>query len=689
MLKKTRSVFTILFLRILILVILFNVVIAGLMIYEAANIQKRNIEIVHKRNLNEITGLIDSWNSILKSMDQIFSITLEHAMLKVIDIDTIQDLGTVNLIRQMERFQLDTSYVVIHVINDSVIVNTTRPAYSGMNLDSIEIEYKYILSKINESGRYSKVPWTLDNQTKRFRGLGYIATRNKKYIVRVECYSRLADELLTGFKNQIKRIIKEDKNILAVNNYTGDERHYISLINDTVNFELNDSLISQAFIDKAHITTQFSKDNRTPVADYVFNDTGNQRWHPGRSVFSMVTGVNNPKITLNEIIRVQIIIFLCSLVLLLVIFILTTRKARLTINDLRLKATLITNGKRQERVIVTGQNEFSALAEKFNAMVDQLQSSQNELRKKSDVIEKNYKMLHEKNKEITTQRDEIETQRDEIGVQRDLVTRQKDMILEQKRSITESIQYARQIQTAILPPDEVVKYLLPKHFILFRPRDIVSGDFYWVTHKHGEIIIVVADCTGHGVPGAFMSVLGSALLRDVVNSSDVLKANQILNELREKVILSLRQTGREGEAKDGMDISLCIINTEKMRLQYAGANNPLYLIRQGTLKEIKPDKMPIGISPKAGKSFTNHELKLCKDDLLYLFTDGYVDQFGGESGRKFLSKQFKQLLVEVQNNIMFDQKEILNQKLIEWMGLTGQFVRHDQVDDITVMGIKI
>jgi len=148
MLKKTRSVFTILFLRILILVILFNVVIAGLMIYEAANIQKRNIEIVHKRNLNEITGLIDSWNSILKSMDQIFSITLEHAMLKVIDIDTIQDLGTVNLIRQMERFQLDTSYVVIHVINDSVIVNTTRPAYSGMNLDSIEIEYKYILSKI-------------------------------------------------------------------------------------------------------------------------------------------------------------------------------------------------------------------------------------------------------------------------------------------------------------------------------------------------------------------------------------------------------------------------------------------------------------------------------------------------------------------------------------------------------------
>ena len=218
-------------------------------------------------------------------------------------------------------------------------------------------------------------------------------------------------------------------------------------------------------------------------------------------------------------------------------------------------------------------------------------------------------MLHEKNEKITTQRDEIEAQRDEIEAQRDLVTKQKDKILEQKKSITESIQYAKQIQTAILPPDEVIKYLLPKHFILFKPRDIVSGDFYWLTHKHGEIIIVVADCTGHGVPGAFMSMLGSALLKDVVNNSDILKANQILNDLREKVILSLRQTGQEGEAKDGMDISLCIINTEKMRLQYAGANNPLYLIRQGTLKEIKADKMPIGISSKAGKSFTNHEMK--------------------------------------------------------------------------------
>jgi serine phosphatase RsbU (regulator of sigma subunit) len=186
-----------------------------------------------------------------------------------------------------------------------------------------------------------------------------------------------------------------------------------------------------------------------------------------------------------------------------------------------------------------------------------------------------------------------------------------------------------------------------------------------------------------------MSVLGSALLKDVISSSDILKANQILNDLREKVILSLRQTGQEGEAKDGMDISLCIINTEKMSLQYAGANTPLYLVRQGRLKEIKADKMPIGISFKAGNSFTNHVMKIYKNDSIYLFTDGYVDQFGGESGRKFLSKQFKELILEVQNKIMIDQKEILNQRLNDWMGLTDQYQKHEQVDDITIMGIKI
>ena len=306
-----------------------------------------------------------------------------------------------------------------------------------------------------------------------------------------------------------------------------------------------------------------------------------------------------------------------------------------------------------------------------------------------EISEKNKKLLFQK-EEVESQRDEIEAQRDEIEAQRDLVTNQKDQILEQKKAVTDSIQYASRIQTAILPPDEVLKYLLPKHFILYKPRDIVSGDFYWLTQKREKIIIVVADCTGHGVPGAFMSMLGNALLNDIVNNIKTLQANTILNELRDQVMVSLRQTGKQDEAKDGMDIALCILDKENMALQYAGGFNPLYLIRNGKLTEIKADKMPIGISSKAGKSFTNNELTLQKDDTLYMSSDGYIDQFGGPKGKKYMSTRFKQLLIDIQDKIMFQQKEILEQTLNEWMGITGLHEeQYEQIDDIIVMGIKI
>ncbi|KKM64122.1 hypothetical protein LCGC14_1504580, partial [marine sediment metagenome] len=267
---------------------------------------------------------------------------------------------------------------------------------------------------------------------------------------------------------------------------------------------------------------------------------------------------------------------------------------------------------------------------------------------------------------------EIMEQKDEIEAQRDLMANQKDQILEQKQATTDSIQYARRIQQAVLPPNEVLKYLLPKHFILYKPRDIVSGDFYWLTQKEDKIILVVADCTGHGVPGAFMSMLGNALLNDIVNNIKVLQANLILNELRDQVMVSLRQTGKGGEAKDGMDIALCILDKDNLSLQYAGGYNPLYLIRKNELIEIKADKMPIGISSKAGESFTNHELTLQKGDAFYMFSDGYVDQFGGPKGKKYMTTRFKELLLDIQNKIMFEQKEILEQTITEWMGSDGQ-----------------
>jgi len=263
-----------------------------------------------------------------------------------------------------------------------------------------------------------------------------------------------------------------------------------------------------------------------------------------------------------------------------------------------------------------------------------------------------------------------------------LLAEQRDKIVEQKQAITDSIIYAKRIQSAVLPSKEFAEEILPEHFILFKPRDIVSGDFFWMTQKGSKTIVVAADCTGHGVPGAFMSMLGVSFLNDIVNKNETVQANLILNKLRADVKRTLDQTGKKDEAKDGMDIALCIIDYETNKLQYAGAYNPLYLYRKDELLQIKADKMPIGIYIKEKESFTNHELDLQKGDTFYIFSDGYVDQFGGARGEKFKSKKFKELLLNLQSKKLSEQKEILDNTLTEWRG------EYSQLDDICVIGVR-
>jgi serine phosphatase RsbU (regulator of sigma subunit) len=253
----------------------------------------------------------------------------------------------------------------------------------------------------------------------------------------------------------------------------------------------------------------------------------------------------------------------------------------------------------------------------------------------------------------------------------------------QKNEITDSIRYAKRIQNALFPPCEMISDSLNDFFILNKPRDIVSGDFYWMAEKEDKVVVAVADCTGHGVPGAFMSMLGIAFLNEIVNKTVTLRANEILNQLRGNVIRSLHQTGKDNEARDGIEISLCIIDFKQGKIQYSGAFNPLYIIRNKEIIELKGDKMPIGIYNDEEESFTNQKLKLQKGDTLYMFSDGYVDQIGGPRRKTFRSKYFKELLLANSEKKMADQYKILEQTIDEWQG------EIEQIDDILVMGIKV
>ncbi|MCK5135991.1 MAG: SpoIIE family protein phosphatase [Bacteroidales bacterium] len=350
-------------------------------------------------------------------------------------------------------------------------------------------------------------------------------------------------------------------------------------------------------------------------------------------------------------------------------------------------------GEVENYTIVRTNDEIGELAEGYNEMTKKIHDYVESISKMNRELEERVK---ERTNEVVMQKEEIEAQKEEIEAQLDMATLQRDTISQQNEQILDSIHYAERIQSAILPPVDYLSDYLTDHFILFKPRDIVSGDYYWTTRQDEKLIIAVADCTGHGVPGAFVSMLGISFLNEIVNRSESIQANQILEQLRDFVIKSLHQTGSKGETQDGIEIALCVIDTHQNVLEYSGANRPVYIIRKGasagtnkegsceyTLMHINPDKMPIGIYEQETKPFTNNEIQLKKNDSIYLFSDGYVDQIGGPARKTFRSKYFKELLLDIQDKPMEAQKSVLIEKLEAWQGSV------EQIDDILVVGIKI
>ncbi len=257
---------------------------------------------------------------------------------------------------------------------------------------------------------------------------------------------------------------------------------------------------------------------------------------------------------------------------------------------------------------------------------------------------------------------------------------QEKEIKRQSEKIQSSIRYASDIQNAVLPNMEAIKETLPESFIIYMPRDVVSGDFYWIKEVDNRIAIAIADCTGHGVPGAFMSMLGVAFLNELVTKEN-LYADMILNKLRTHVITTLSNS--EGSLADGMDMALCIIDKSNKTIQYAGANNPFILINDDGIDVIKADRMPIGKYRRDDNPFTRHIIEYKTGDAVYLFSDGYHDQLGGPDLKKFGSKRFKELLVDIHKKSFEEQKQILIDKNQEWVST------YHQIDDILVMGFRM
>lgn len=305
------------------------------------------------------------------------------------------------------------------------------------------------------------------------------------------------------------------------------------------------------------------------------------------------------------------------------------------------------------------------------------------------IVDQN-RELEEKNEDLFVKSERLKDYYQEVLSQNEEIMAQRDTIKEKHELITASIDYAKKIQEAALPSHNTFSKQFPDGFVLYKPKDTVSGDFYFVFESSTQNILVVADCTGHGVPGALMSMLGISLLNEIMSHYSSFDASLVLHELRSKLISSLNQYEEDSILKDGMDMAICIFEKDMKTVQYAGANMPLYLHRNsGDLEIVKPNRMPVGYHIKQDEHFSNQVISLHEGDRLYLMSDGYVDQFGGPKGKKFKSSQLKKLIADFSNESMLEQKEIFDDTIIQWMTHSINNETEEQIDDIIVLGVQV
>ena len=421
------------------------------------------------------------------------------------------------------------------------------------------------------------------------------------------------------------------------------------------------SLIGKiSFFNKADETVLVHLAEKTKIRDYGWNETVIQKGEVGDSMFLILTG--RLKVHDNE-----------------------HQVAELVAGEIFGELSLLDNEPRSMSVTVVEpaqlgsikRDDFFDVLKQFPGMTQDIISVLNKrLRNQNDYLIREYKSREEKLKELVTARTA------EVMAQKVELEKKNALIAEKNKEMTDSLNYAKRLQAAILPRKEEIKKTFDQFFILYLPKDIVSGDFYFFERIENKVIIAGADCTGHGVAGAIMSMVGSSLLKQIILEKKIHDPAEILNHLNTGVIEALKQS--ENASNDGMDIMLCVFDLEKNELNFAGANRPLFLIRDKELLVFTSDKYPIGgLQIEHNESYNKQLVKLKKNDQVYIFTDGYADQFGGVLGKKLMTKNFKELLLNIHAQSMDQQYDSLYSHIREWMG------NHEQVDDIMVIGIKI
>ena len=623
-----------------------------------SRLERSNIE-KNKLIANEVTKILRFQDIATNLIDVQLNDRLKELSSLLVNkyFANTSNLDKADLFAIASEIGMDTINEAIYIISsDGIIINTTFRKDLGMNLYSLGENMKKYLQDMQKSGDFFGERFAIEDATKRPKKYTYQATRDKKYIIELGAYSKQVDDIVQSIEVTKAEIKSETRGIIDLELFLWADYEF-SLNKNYLKVD-QDTILPKVFLDKDTIEFMDRVGDRWYHYNYIYMERYASEDVVGASFYQgSVIRIISDRTEQKELFRKEalrfIVIFLITMLVLSVVIYRKTKVITLPIKKLVENVNRITNGDLRERAEVTGNNEITRLSEKFNMMIAQLESYTYE--------------LEEKVKERTVK-----------------IEKQKEEIEEQKKHIMDSIYYARRIQNAILPSFTMIGQHLKNYFIYYLPKDIVSGDFYWVHECDGLFMIAAVDCTGHGVPGAFMSIVGFNQLNYAVTVKKARSAGRILDELNQGVITTLNENTSDTSVKDGMDMALCVLDMKNKKADFAGANNPLVLIRDNAIIRYRGDRFPIGaFDGNQPQSFANNEIELREGDCLYLFSDGYADQFGGLDGKKFMYRRFEELLLEIHNLSPNEQKETLNKRLLKWKG------SNEQVDDILVIGIKI
>ena len=648
--KKTTTVFRQLILNIVIPVVLALMILATINYYQTQNILIKSNNVKNEIITNEVRHIIKLQDFALdileKKMDKrmdSYSSYLVNNTIKNTDNVKQLDLNNVRLLIGMNP-EMDDLYIIN---KEGYVINTTFDKDLNKNFFDFGEDHKRMLKGVFLSSKFVSERFTLESATQRLKKYTYQTSDDGKYIIEIGSYSKEADDIIEFVQKILFNISSKDASLVSVDLFIGEENPF-TFNKDAVLLPEHKKILLERYKKKNAKTIVEKVNGKELYYEYIYMERENTDLYKG-AVIRIVSDRDSDKKLLLIKLLTAILIFVVTIVsVVLIIY----YKTRVIIRPIKKLVENVSETHLVNKIETKGSNEITTLSVHFNDMLAR--------------IEIYYKELEEKVKERTAE-----------------AVLQKEQIEEKNIHITDSIRYAKRIQTAILPPEDYVKKLLPKSFVFYKPKDIVSGDFYWIKETNDSILVSAVDCTGHGVPGAFMSIVGNYQLNYAVDIKEANKPANILMELNSGVNKTL-QKDSNSKIKDGMDLAICSVDYKNKKLQFAGACNPLYIIKNGELQIIKGDKFSIGsFDNDEGIAYKNHEIDVEEGDTFYIFSDGYADQFGGPKDKKYLYKRFREFLLSIHNKPMDKQRILLEANMAQWMG------DKEQVDDIIVIGVKI